>query len=153
MTELNRPSRTSQVYVWSTAGYFVGRRQDVSGQNCGAQQHAPQAEGSTAQLWLSEQLCFLRVLQSMHWDERRLLILSYETNCMKLLRQTRESSPDTVFNSETNIYLCVTEEERLVDCNKREMKVKDKFHFPAVDQLQSRYQQLGDYAKKSEEKL
>lgn len=43
-----------------------------------------------------------------------------------------------VFNSETNIYLCVTEEERLVDCNKRETKVQDKFHFPAVDHLQSR---------------
>lgn len=38
-----------------------------------------------------------------------------------------------VFNSETNIYLCVTEEKRLVDCNKREVKVQDKFHFPAAD--------------------
>lgn len=63
-----------------------------------------------------------------------------------------ESTPDMVFNSETNIYLCVTEEERLVDCNKREMKVQDKFYFPAVDQLQSRYQEPGEYARKSGEK-
>lgn len=72
---------------------------------------------------------------------------------MKLLRQTRESSPDVVFNFETNIYLRVTEEEKLVDCNKTQMKFQDKFHFPAVDQLQSRYQQLGEYARKSGEKL
>lgn len=58
---------------------------------------------------------------------------------MKSLRQARDSSPGMVFNSETRIYLCMTEEERLVDCNEREMKVQDKFHFPAVDQLQSRY--------------
>jgi len=53
---------------------------------------------------------------------------------MKLLRQTRESSPDMVFNFETNIYLCV--KERLVDCNKREVKVQGKFHFPPLDHSQ-----------------
>lgn len=54
---------------------------------------------------------------------------------MKSLRQAKDSSPDMVFNSETSIYLCMTEEERLVDCNERQMKVQDKFHFPAVDHL------------------
>lgn len=55
-----------------------------------------------------------------------------------------------VFNSETNIYFYVTEEERLVDCSEREMKVQDKFHFPAADQLQSRYQELGSMQGKVE---
>lgn len=40
-----------------------------------------------------------------------------------------------VFNSETNIYLSVTENERLEDCNKTEINVQDKFLFPAADQL------------------
>lgn len=38
----------------------------------------------------------------------------------------QESTPDMVFNSETNIYFYVTEEERLVDCSEREMKVQDR---------------------------
>lgn len=60
--ELQRLSRSSQASVWSRAEKFPGKGRGFW-PGFGAQQHPPQAEGSTAQLWLSAWLCFLPMLK------------------------------------------------------------------------------------------